>query len=151
MSNWLQLQDSQRTAADLEAQVEAQLAARRQQTDYQPLPFAGIATAVAQTPSSNSPLQTQLARLRQLSLTAVVPMLSPSAASRLPLLGPVWSRFRLALHQLVCFYVNNLADQLNAAEAERLQLLDEISRLAEAQQRQIEQLSQQLAGQSTDE
>lgn len=63
---------------------------------------------------------------------------------RLPLIGPLLTRLRAALHNLPAFYVKELADQQMEVNRTLGESVAQLSRLLAEQQAEIEALSQQL-------
>lgn len=149
--NFLELHDEQVSAADLQAQVQARLAARRAAPGYAPQQFASyITNDTCPSPPDDLPyafgLYHHLQRANDIySQAETAPVLAPSPATRLPLLGRLWQLIRGETHNLILFYVNrSLAHQISV-NRHLVQTLNELTRQNEAQQRAILALQAQVA------
>lgn len=141
---WIKLTDETLSAADLEAQVEARLAQREPlAVDF---PRFGH---VAPFPEPDRPwaptLFYHLQQLNEMPPPATDPILAASPAQRVPLLGRFWSLIRRQAHALVLFYVNRAVAEHTRAHNHTLSVLNELTRIADAQQAEIERLRAALA------
>ena len=138
---WLQLDEGDR-AAQLLARVRESLTQRAAEWGNERphfAAFAGISAAPAAMPleSIASHLQ-QVLELMQRQDTA--PILAPSPAVRLPVLGRLWALMRAQAHQLVLFYVNRQAAQAAQINQHLLAALTELVTMVAAQQEATTQL-----------
>lgn len=155
--DFLELHDDQVSAADLQAQVQARLAARRAASGYAPQQFASYITSdTCPIPPDDLPyafgLYHHLQRANDIySQADTAPVLAPSPATRLPLLGRLWQLIRGETHNLILFYVNrSLAHQVSV-NRHLVQTLNELTRQNEAQQRAIIALQAQVAARQAQE
>ena len=134
--------------AELEAALEAQAAARSGSLDYlHALPHFGdqlplpvnSPEALAALPEPQLKLAYHLQFLSQMyTERPTEPVLAPSPATAVPLLGPLWGRVRAQMHQLILFYVG----RSDAHQAEiNNHLLQIVAQLSETVSRQNEELA----------
>lgn len=141
---WLEINDPEITAVELQAMVEQRLSLRQEEGGYTAVHFPEFGARRAMpvlTDSRLSPdLFFHLGVLNQLELPESLPVLAASPATRIPILGSLWKMLRHHAHELVCFYVNRLADHTVMTQQEMISVLNELTRLSQAQQAEIEQL-----------
>lgn len=148
---WLEIHDPQLTSEALIERVEAQLEERRAQLGPVARHFptfqaqaSALDEATANMAGASAALRDALRQLQELPPPATHPVLAPSPATSLPLLGRLWTLIRSQTHHLVLFYVNrNLAHQTQTTHLLST-ALHELSVLLLAQQEQIEQLRARL-------
>jgi hypothetical protein len=70
--------------------------------------------------------------------------LQPSPATRLPLLGALWSMIREQAHALVLFYTNRSASHQTGVNQEIISIINGLTALNIEQQRRIERLENEL-------
>lgn len=73
------------------------------------------------------------------------PVLAPSPATRVPVLGKLWQLVRGFFHQLVLFYVNRAVAQQTSVNSNLVSVLNRMTVVMEEQQRTIERLERQVA------
>ena len=72
------------------------------------------------------------------------PVLAPSPATAIPLLGRLWQLVRGGAHQLVLFYVNRAVAQQTGVNRHLVSALNRMTVLVEQQQRTIDQLQAEV-------
>jgi hypothetical protein len=135
-------------------EIRARIQQRRAQAEAQGLDFDALAEGRF-TPDRPARFNAELYyELRRLSLSGEQIGVGLSlTASRLPLIGPLVQRVRLALHQLAIYYVNMLARQqarVNAYDAQAwaalMADLEAKAAEAEALRREVDQLRARIDG-----
>jgi hypothetical protein len=71
-------------------------------------------------------------------------VLANSPATQIPVLGRLWQTIRREAHNLVLFYVNRSLRYTTNEQQEVTHVLNELTRLSQAQQMEIEQLKTEL-------
>lgn len=142
--SWLETNDPEVTALALEALIEQRIITRQEEEGFTAVYFPDF-SSVSEMPvpadcRSSPDLFFHLRALNQLEPPQSLPVLAASPATRLPLIGKVWQLIRHHAHELVCFYVNRLADHTATTHHEMVGALNELTRLSQAQQAEIEQL-----------
>ena len=153
MSDWLTFEDDQYTSADLQGQIEKNYAERQSAksgipSSLEAIPHYGVFSTLPEPPE-NQPYSTSLFHhLRQANLLVTEietePNLADSAATRVPILGPLWKRVRQEAHHLVLFYVNRLAAGQNQVNAQLIGSMNELTRQNLDLQRQVAELQSRL-------
>lgn len=150
-TGWIVIEDEVTTAADLETAVEAHLA-KRQAALGRPSPIDfpafGYLSPMPQPPESGAVSQTlyhHLRRLNEMPPAETGSVLQSSPATRTPALGRLWEMVREQAHQLVLFYVNREAARETAVHTHTLNVLNELTRLTQTQQDEINRLQQMVA------
>jgi len=138
---WLELNDPEINADDLMARIDVRLA-QREVTDgrFQPhYPTFGHVSSLPQPIDDHfAPnLYHHLRALNDLKPPDTMPELAASPATRLPLLGKLWSLVRAQAHNLVLFYVNRSAADDAQTRAHVVNALNERARLVQEQQQEI--------------
>ncbi len=146
---WLEIHDEDVTAVALQAEIEARLQARQAAGDTPPraFPVFGYAAPLPQPPPGVHDFTTlhhHLRQLDQMPAPETGPLLAESPALRTPLLGRLWRQIRGQAHQLVLFYVNRLAAQETAVNNHTRSALNELTRLTQRQQAEIDELRAEL-------
>ncbi|MGC9522839.1 MAG: hypothetical protein ACP5HG_13275 [Anaerolineae bacterium] len=72
------------------------------------------------------------------------PVLAPSVATRIPVIGPLWRKVRREAHNLVLFYVNRLARQEIYLEKHLVSVVNRLAAQVEAQRAEIEELRRRI-------
>jgi len=149
---FLELQDDQVTAADLIGLVRERLAERQWQATYAhpAIPEYALADAPPTFPEDAEgaafSLYYNLQRAYEIygdAPTTVV--LTPSPATRIPLLGRLWALARPKAHELVLFYVNRLLAHETATQRHLIAALNALTSQFEEQQRTILKLQERVA------
>ena len=73
------------------------------------------------------------------------PILAPSPATRLPLVGKLWARLRGEVHNLVLFYVNRAVTQQVNVNRYLVSVVNRLTAENEAQERRLLALEEALA------
>jgi hypothetical protein len=76
--------------------------------------------------------------------TAVEPVLAPSPATQMPILGRLWELIRGEMHNLVLFYVNRAVADQNQLNVNLVSALNELTRVVQAQRAEIESLRAEI-------
>lgn len=149
--DFIALQDEQVSPAALMAEIRQRLARRYPDGDAGAVSFP--AYEIADTPPefpTDIPyafsLYYHLQRVYELYPNAdTAPLLAPSPATRLPILGRLWAQVRREAHNLILFYVNRHLAHETAVNRHLVAALGEMTRQLEAQQRRIADLDAQVA------
>lgn len=75
---------------------------------------------------------------------AVDPVLSPSPATRIPILGRLWKQIRQEAHNLVLFYLGKLASRQVTVNRHLVSILNRMAVELQEQQEQIQDLHQEI-------
>jgi hypothetical protein len=77
---------------------------------------------------------------------AVDPVLSPSPATRIPILGRLWKQIRQEAHNLVLFYLGKLASRQVSVNRHLVSTLNRMAVELREQQDQIQDLRREIEG-----
>lgn len=147
--DWLTIHDSEISSAELAAEI----ARRVQKTEERSgelkliLPSFGEISSFPKPPADrlyNPLLYHHLRRANELAPPATNPVLVPSPATRIPILGRIWQLIRRQVHELVLFYVNRLGAYEANLDSHIISSLNELTRLVEEQQEEIIRLQKKL-------
>lgn len=146
---WIVLHDDEVTAVSLMAEIETRLAARQEQSGDAPrrFPTFGYAAPQPEPPGGVHDFTTlhhHLRQLNQMPAPDTAPLLVESPALRVPVLGRLWRQIRGQAHQLVLFYVNRLAARETAVTNHTISALNELTRLTQRQQAEIDALRAEI-------
>lgn len=147
---WLEIHDEEFTSEALVAEVAKRVAARRAELGPVNLifpTFGHISTYPEPPPGGrayNPNLYYYLKQANQAPSPSVEPVLAPSPATRVPVLGRLWQLIRGEMHNLILFYVNRLAGDQNRLNIDLVSTLNELTREVQAQQAEIERLREEL-------
>ncbi|MCA9874950.1 MAG: hypothetical protein KC441_14875 [Anaerolineales bacterium] len=146
---WIEIHDEEVTASALQEAIETRLQARPSQwsSEHLTFPTFGYAAPLPEPPPGVHQFTTLHHHLRQLNQMPppdTTPLLVESPALRVPILGRLWRQIRGQAHQLVLFYVNRLAARETAVTNHTVSALNELTRLAQQQQAEIDQLRAEL-------
>ena len=145
---WLELDDSDTTAAALQAELDARVIARASYQQPAPhFPSFGYISPMPQ-PRDGRFAPNLFHHLRQLNDAPQPPTaanLAASPATRLPIVGTLWRQIRGQVHNLVLFYVNRFAEFDQQRHSHLLNIVNELTGLAQAQQAEIERLQARIA------
>jgi len=144
--SWLKITDTEMTSAELEAEVERRVQQRRQTLGQaQPqFPAFGTLSPAPEVKLNNPALDHHLRRANQLDPLPTTPVLAPSPATRIPLLGNLWQLFRRRFHELILFYVNRAASHETKVDNHIISTLNELTRIIQTQQEEIERLQDEV-------
>jgi len=150
-SDFVTLQDEQVSPAALVAEIRQRLAQRYPEGDAEAVSFPAYELADAppdfppDIPYSFS-LYYHLQRAYELYPAAdTAPLLAPSPATRVPLLGRLWVQVRREAHNLILFYVNRHLAHETAVNRHLIAAMSELTRQLEAQQRRVADLEAHIA------
>lgn len=152
-SPWLEIHDEQFDGAALAAAVEERLQRRPRPSEEQlaSIPPYGSTGSLPELPADMPYLFDLLHHLRTASRTyhqiETEPEIVPSPATRIPLVGPLWSRVRLFAHQLVLFYVNKHVTHQTRVNYQLVQSLVELTKLNIRLQQEVEALRAEISPQ----
>lgn len=147
---WITIEDEELTAAALETAVAQRLAERRAALGWpSPVDFPtfGYLSPMPEKPPQGAVSQSLYHHLRQLNemeAPETASVLLPSPATRVPILGRLWAVVREQAHQLILFYVNRTLAHETAVNTHTLNALNELTRLAQSQQEEINRLQKEL-------
>ena len=148
--DWIVIEDEELTAADLETAVAQRLSERQAKlgrpspVDF---PMFGYLSPMPEKPAKGAVSQSLYHHLRQLNemeAPETASVLLPSSATRIPILGRLWAVIRGQAHQLVLFYVNRALAHETAVNTHTLNALNELTRLTQSQQEEINRLQKEL-------
>jgi hypothetical protein len=142
----LQVTDAALDAEAIMREIRARIQQRRAQAEAQGLDFDALAEGRF-TPDRPTRFNVELYyELRRLSLSGEQIGVGLSlTTSRLPLIGSLVQRVRLALHQLVIYYVNMLARQQSRVNAYDAQAWSVLMADLETKAAEVEGLQRELA------
>lgn len=144
-SPWLIIHDEEITSEALVAEVERRVAERRARLGPIDLifpTFGHVSTFPEPTAGGriNPQLYYYLKQANQSPAMAVEPVLAPSPATQLPVVGRLWGRIRGQVHSLVLFYVNRAVRDQSRLNVELISVLNELTRVVQDQQTEIDAL-----------
>ncbi len=145
MSDWLQFKDDTHTPEKIAAEINTRLATR-QANPVPDIPAYGTMSIMPKlTDHDTQQLAHHLSQANQLYTSFTTdPNLADSAATRIPLLGPLWKRIRGEAHNLILFYVNRSMAEQNQLNTHLIGTLNELARQNVALQQQVQQLQAQI-------
>lgn len=144
---WLEIEDEEVTAVILEAAVDGRWQCRQIEDGIKVVAFPtfGEINAMPEMPSGSSGnLYWHLRALNAQAPPETTSVLAPSPATQIPVLGRLWQTIRAEAHNLVLFYVNRSLRYTTTQQKEVTNVLNELTRLSQAQQMEIEQLKTEL-------
>lgn len=146
---WIEIHDEVITSAELVTEVERRVARRRAELGAVNLvfpTFGHVSTFPEPSPGSRiSPdLYYYLKQANQTPATAVEPLLAPSPATQLPVVGRFWQLVRGQVHSLVLFYVNRSVRDQNRLNVNLISALNELTRVVQEQAAEIDALRAEL-------
>ena len=144
-SPWLVIHDEHITSEALVAEVERRVAERRARLGPVDLVFPtfGHVSTFPEPPAGSRidpHLYYYLKQANNSPASAVEPVLAPSPATQLPVVGRLWSRIRGQVHSLVLFYVNRAVRDQSRLNVELISTLNELTRVVQEQQAEIDAL-----------
>jgi hypothetical protein len=147
---WITIHDESVTSEELVMEVERRVAQRRRELGGVNLvfpTFGHISTFPEPATADNeaSPhLYYYLKQANQTPSSAVEPVLAPSPATRMPIVGRLWAIIRGEMHNLVLFYVNRSVADQNRLNVNLVSTLNEMTRVIQAQRAEIETLKAEI-------
>lgn len=146
---WLEIHDDHITSDALVAEIERRVAARRAELGPVNLifPTFGHISTYPEPPAGyayNPNLYYYLKQANQSPPPSVAPVLAPSPATRVPILGRMWQLIRGEMHNLILFYVNRTAGDQSRLNIDLISTLNELTRELQAQQIEIQRLRAEL-------
>lgn len=144
-SPWLVIHDEEITSEILVRELEQRVAERRATLGPVDLIFPTFGhVSTFPEPAAGSRINPQLYYyLKQANhspAAAVEPILAPSPATQLPVIGRLWGRIRGQVHSLVLFYVNRAVRDQSRLNVELISVLNELTRVVQDQQAEIDAL-----------
>lgn len=148
-SPWIVIYDEQITSEELVREVERRVEQRRAELGEVSLVFPtfGYVSSYPDVPLERrvSPhLFYYLEQANKMPPPTVEPALAPSPATRAPVVGGMWQRIRGEMHNLVLFYVNKSVREQNRVNANLVSTLNELTRVIQDQQAEIDALRAEL-------
>lgn len=142
---WIVIHDEQITSEELVREVERRVAQRRAQLGEANLvfpTFGHVSTFPDPPPGGrvNPHLYYYLKQANRTPSPAVEPILAPSPATRMPVVGRLWQQIRGEVHNLVLFYVNRAVRDQNQLNVNLISALNEMTRVIQGQQAEIDEL-----------
>lgn len=146
---WIEIHDDHITSEALVAEIERRVATRRAELGPVNLifPTFGHISTYPEPPAGqtyNPNLYYYLRQANQAPPPSVAPILAPSPATRVPVLGRLWQLIRGEMHNLILFYVNRIAGDQNRLNIDLISTLNELTRELQSQQMEIERLRAEL-------
>ena len=154
-ATWLEINDETYDGQTLAETIEARLRSRPpiegEEERLAKIPPYGSTGSLPELPADMPYLFDLLHHLRTAARTHhridLRPVLVPSPATRLPLIGPLWNRIRHFAHQLVLFYVNKHADQQIQINYQLVQSIVELTKRNIHLQREVDALREKYLAQ----
>jgi len=151
----IEIHDPEIDPAQIMEQIRERIWRRREELGYprQEFPIFGAATYPGEPEGENFDvdLYYHLRKANDLHYRiGVEASLMPSPATRLPILGRLWKRIRREAHNLVLFYLGELAQQQAAVNRHLVSTLNRVVVQLQQQQEQLQELRgeiEQLHGQ----
>jgi hypothetical protein len=146
---FFEIRDPQVDLGNIMAQIRQRIQERRRAYGYETRTFPAFGTAAHLGESDDikfdSTLYHHLRVVNEIYANAeTAPNLSPSPATRVPVLGRLWQVIRYQAHSLVLFYVNrDIAWQVNV-DRHIISTLNRLAALTQEQQCEITALQAQL-------
>ncbi len=147
---WLQIHDKKIDSEALVTEVERRVEERRAELGVSHIVFPtfGHISTYPEPPLDEAPynpnLYYYLKQANRESSSGVEPVLVPSPATRVPILGRLWQLVRAEFHQLVLFYVNKSVSEQNKLNINVISTLNELTRVTQLQQAEIDKLRAEL-------
>lgn len=147
---WLEIHDEELSSAELVAEIEQRVAARRATLGAVELVFPtfGFVSEYPQPPKDgrayNANLYHHLKQANQLPPPTTEPLLASSPATRVPVLGRLWQLVRAQFHGLILFYVNRTVSEQSKLNNHLISVVNELTRVNQAQQAEIDSLRDEL-------
>jgi uncharacterized small protein (DUF1192 family) len=134
------------SSAELVDEVDKRVQRRRRTLgEVKPsFPSFGVISSMPEFTGSNAALAHHLRRANEMGPPPLNLKLAPSPATRIPLLGRMWQLVRGQLHELILFYVNRTASHEAQLDGHIVSTLNELTRVIEQQQKEIERLQAEL-------
>ncbi|MFN2116989.1 MAG: hypothetical protein ACK2U0_04615 [Candidatus Promineifilaceae bacterium] len=131
------------------AEIRARIQERRQELGYVKPQFSSYGGTLLPDRPDDIPYDPELFDHLELvnEKYTMVPSesdLQPSPATRVPILGPLWTMIREQAHGLVLFYTNRMASHQTGVNQEFVSILNGLTSLSMNQQRKIEKLEIEL-------
>ena len=146
----IEIHDPEIEPSEIVAQIRERIRARRQALGYprQQFPTFGAAAypAELETENADADLAYHLRRANDLYYAlGVKPALSPSPATRIPLLGRLWASVRREAHNLVLFYLGKLAQKQVGVNRHLVSTLNRLAVQVHEQQQELRELDERVA------
>ena len=147
---WVEIYDPEMRDEQLAAQI-AERVQRRQVVSGQVqlhLPTYGFVSDMPEpglSPAYPPNLYHNLKQVNRIKPPETTAVLISSPATRLPILGFLWRLIRREAHNLILFYVNRAVSHNVRVNNHMVSILNELTRLTEAQQSEIKHLRAELA------
>ena len=146
---WIVIHDEQITSEELVREVERRVEQRRAELGTVSLAFPtfGYLSSFPDVPLEKRISPHLFYYLEQANRTpppAVEPVLAPSPATRMPVVGSLWQKIRAEMHNLVLFYVNKSVRGQNRVNANLVSTLNEMTRVVQDQQAEIDALRAEI-------
>ena len=144
----IEIHDPEIEPSEIVAQIRERIRARREVLGYPQRQFPTFGTAAypaeMEKEDADADLAYHLRRANDLYYDlGIEPALSPSPATRLPLLGRLWALVRRETHNLVLFYVGKLARQQLAVNRHTVSTLNRMAVQLHEQRNQLEALREE--------
>lgn len=150
---WLGGDEADVPVAELLARVRDGLARRAAEWGNEAPHFGSFAGISPPDPTIPAQLAAIAAHLEQAASLMQQPdtmaVLAPSTATRLPVLGALWTLIRAQAHQLVLFYVNRQAVQTTKIQQHLLAAVDQLARIVSEQQNALQPPEEEQDGADT--
>ena len=143
----IEIRDPAVDAGEIMATIRARIRQRRAEMGYEArqFPTFGAATPLPAAEELPAALYHHLRQAnRSYNQVETAPLLAPSPATRLPVLGRLWQLVRGQAHQLILFYVNRAATHQAGVNRHLVSAANELARLAQEQQRTIAALQAEV-------
>lgn len=147
--NMIEIDDPEIDPAAIMTEIRRRIVARRRELGYDHRAFPSYGAANYQGEPDDIPYDQDLhyfLRLVNASFAEAEtePMLADSPATRVPVLGRLWSMIRGGAHNLVLFYVNRMITHQTSVNGYLVSALNRLTVVVEEQQRTIQRLQAEL-------
>lgn len=148
----IEIRDPEIDPAQIMQEIRRRVAQRRQEAGYDDKRFPTYGGIGYPGEPSDMPYDLDLyhslrAANEQYAHFDLEPNLAPSPATRLPIVGRLWSTIRQEVHRLVLFYVNRAIRHQVMVNRSLVQVVNRLTTLNQEQQRDLKSLRRQLADQ----
>lgn len=152
---WLEIHDSEISSDELVDEIERRVQLRREALGRVRLAFPSFGTMspFPEPPSDrqyNPNLYHHLRRANEMEPPLTAPVLVDSPATQLPVFGRFWRMIRGQVHELILFYVNRFVGYESKMNSHIISSINELTRIVQVQQEEIQSLRDELHAQKED-
>lgn len=146
----IEIHDPEVDVIQIMADIRERIRRRREELGYDKRTFPTYGGTACPAPPNDLPIDSDLYHHLRLAnqvytLAETGPLLVPSSGTRLPLIGSIWQRVRVYLHNLALFYVNRAVAHQTSVNRHVISVLNQLTVANQAQQRAITALQAEIA------